>query len=313
MKRKKVSIIGGAGFVGSTAAHWIVQKQIADVVLVDIHEGAAQGKALDLLQSTPIENVDVNVQGGSDYALIQDSDIVVITAGSPRKEGMTRDDLLQINGKVIKSVCESVKEHAPQSIVMMVSNPLDAMTYQAYQTLGFLKEKVLGMAGVLDTARFITFISQELKISVQDIQTLVLGGHGDTMVPVLSRTFVGHQLLSDLLSPEKIKLLVKRTQKGGGEILRLLHTGSAYFAPSRGVVEMVESVLKDQKRVLPCTVYLSGEYGFKDIYIGVPCCLGKQGVERIIEVPLSEEEKINFQKSVKAIQENQKRLRDLVQ
>lgn len=272
-------------------AHWVVEKQWADVVLIDINGQVAQAKALDLLQSTPIENADINVQGGSDYALIQNSDIVVITAGSPRKEGMTRDDLLKINGEVVQSVCQSIRKHAPQSIVIMVSNPLDAMTYQAYQTLGFSKNKVLGMAGILDTARFITFISKELNVSVQDIQTLVLGGHGDTMVPVLTQTFVGHQRIDQLLSEEKIKNLVERTQKGGGEIVRLLKSGSAYFAPSRGVAAMIESILKDQKRILPCTVYLNGEYGFKNIYIGVPCCLGSQGVERIVEVSLSEEEK----------------------
>ena len=311
MKRKKISIIG-AGFVGSTTAHWVAQKQLADIALIDINEGVAQGKALDLLQSTPVEGVDVNIQGGSDYSLIQNSDIVVITAGSPRKPGMTRDDLLQLNGRVVQSVSKQIQQVTPQAITIVVSNPLDAMTYQAYRVLKNPR-KVLGMAGVLDTARFITFIAQELKVSVQDIQTLVLGGHGDTMVPVLTRTFVGHQLVSDLLSPEKIQSLVERTQKGGGEIVSLLKTGSAYFAPSRGVVEMIESILKDQKRILPCTAYLNGEYGKKDIYIGVPCCLGKNGVEKIIEVSLSESENKNFEKSVKAIQGNQTRLKDLIQ
>ncbi len=311
MKRKKISIVG-TGFVGSTAAHWIVEKQLADLVLIDINEGAAKGKALDLLQSTPIEGADISVQGGSDYLLTKDSDIVIITAGSPRKEGMSRDDLLQINGRVVQKICEQIKKTAPKACVIMVSNPLDAMTYQAAKVLNFPKNKVMGMAGILDTARFRTFISEELNVSVRDIQTLVLGGHGDTMVPVLSQTFVGNRLLETLVSEKKLKELVERTQKGGGELVKLLQKGSAYFAPSRGVVEMAEAILKDQKRILPCTVFLNGEYGYRDIYIGVPCQLGGQGVEKIIEVPLLEEEKKNFQKSAEAIQANQKRLEEFV-
>ena len=311
MRRKKVSIIG-AGFVGSTSAHWIVEKRLADVVLIDINEGQAQGKALDLFQSTSIEGADVHVQGGSDYSLTQNSDVVVITAGSPRKEGMSRDDLLKINGAVVKQVCQHIQKTSPTACVIVVSNPLDAMTYQAGRTLPFPKNKIMGMAGILDTARFKAFVSEELNISVRDIQTLVLGGHGDTMVPVLSQTFAGHRLLETLVSKEKLQQLVERTQKGGGELVRLLKTGSAYFAPSRGVVEMVEALLMDQKRILPCTVFLNGEYGYKDICIGVPCQLGKQGVEKIIETPLSETEKQKFHQSVQAIQSNQKKLKELV-
>ena len=311
MLRKKVSIIG-AGFVGSTSAHWIVEKRLADVVLIDINEGQAQGKALDLLQSTSIEGADVRVQGGSDYSLTQNSDVVVITAGSPRKEGMSRDDLLKINGCVVQKVCQQIQKTSPKACVIVVSNPLDAMTYQAGRTLNFPKNKIVGMAGILDTARLKAFISEELNVSVRDIQTSVLGGHGDTMVPVLSQTFVGHRLLETLVSKEKLNQLVERTQKGGGELVRLLKTGSAYFAPSRGVVEMVEALLMDQKRILPCTVFLNGEYGYKDICIGVPCQLGGQGVEKVIETPLSETEKQNFHKSVQAIQANQKKLQELV-
>lgn len=310
MGRKKVSIIG-AGFVGSTSAHWIAAKQLADVVLIDINEDAAKGKALDLQQSAAIEGADLSIQGGADYSLTQNSDIVVITAGSPRKEGMSRDDLLQMNGQVVQKVCEEIRRTSPQACVIVVSNPLDAMTYQAGRTLRFPKNKVIGMAGILDTARFRAFIAEKLNISVLDIQTLVLGGHGDTMVPVLSRTFAGHRLLETLVSKQDLQALVERTQKGGGELVRLLKTGSAYYAPSRGVLEMAAAVLKDQKRVLPCTVYLDGEYGYKDIYIGAPCRLGSQGVEKVIEVPLQEEEKNDFHKSVQAIQAGQKRLKEL--
>lgn len=310
MKRKKISIIG-AGFVGSSIAHWLVQKELADIVLIDIKKDVARGKALDLYQSTPIENVDIQVHGDCDYQYTKDSDIVIITAGSPRKPGMSRDDLLKINGKVVLEVCNHIKQFASKAVVIVVSNPLDAMTYQALKVLNFSKNKVMGMAGILDTARFRSFIAKELNVSIKDVQTVVLGGHGDTMVPVLSRTFVGSCLLADVLSADKIDNLVQRTRQGGGEIVKLLKTGSAYFAPSRGAVEMAEAILKDQKRVLPCTVFLEGEYGYKDIYIGVPCQLGAEGVEKIIEVPLLKEEKDNFEKSVQSIYSNQQRLKEL--
>lgn len=311
MKRKKVSIIG-AGFVGSTAAHWICQKELADIVLIDINKDFAKGKALDLYQSTSIEGVNVKVSGGDDYELTRDSDVVIITAGSPRKEGMTRDDLLSINAKVITQVCNKIKITCPKSIVIIVSNPLDAMTYQASKVLGFEKNRVIGMAGILDTARFTAFISEELDVSVKDIQTMVLGGHGDTMVPVLSQTFIGSRPISDLLPQATISKLVERTKKGGGELVKLLQVGSAFFAPSRGAVEMAEACLKDQKRVLPCTVLLSGEYGHSNIFIGVPCKLGAKGLESIIEVRLTKEEKQDFEKSVESIKNNQKRLDELV-
>ena len=310
MKRQKVSIIG-AGFVGSTTAHLLASKSLSDIALIDLNHDMAKGKALDIYQSTTIENVDIWMDGGSEDSLIKDSNIVVISAGSPRKEGMSRDDLLKINGKVVDEVCKKIKKYAPQSTVIVVSNPLDAMTYQAAKTLNFPKNRVMGMAGVLDTARLKAFLAEELKVSVQDIQTLVLGGHGDTMVPVLSQTFVGHRLLKTLLSESKIKQLVERTQKGGGELVRLLQTGSAYYAPARGVVSMIEAIIKDQKRILPCTVLLQGEYGYQDIYIGVPCQLGANGVESVIEVSLTQEETSHFEKSAKAIQLNQKRLKEL--
>ena len=311
MGRKKVSIIG-AGFVGSTTAHWLAVQPFADIALIDINGEMAKGKALDLYQATAIEGVDISIQGGSDEKLLQNSDLVVITAGSPRKEGMSRDDLLKINGRVVSQVCEQIKKYAPESIVIVVSNPLDAMTHQAKKTLGFPEKRVLGMAGILDTARFQAFVAEKLKVSVQNIQTLVLGGHGDTMAPVLSKTFVGSQLLKELLPEKTIQELVQRTKTGGGEIVKLLKTGSAYFAPARGVVEMITAIIQDQKKILPCTVFLQGEYGYRDIYIGVPCKLGAGGVEEIIEVPLTKEEKENFAKSVSAIKSNQTRLEELM-
>ena len=310
MKRKKVSIIG-AGFVGASAAHWLAEKELADIFLLDINEGTAKGKALDLYQSTPVEGVDVQVTGGSDEEGVKDSDVVIITAGSPRKPGMSRDDLLKINAEVMSQICGFVKRLAPSAVVIVVSNPLDAMTCLSAQALGFAKNKVIGMAGILDAARFQTFISMELGVSVKDIQTLVLGGHGDTMVPVLSRTFVGGSLLEEVLSKEKIESLVQRTKMGGGEIVKWLKTGSAFFAPSRGAVEMASAVLKDQKRILPCTAFLQGEYGCRDLYIGVPCLIGAGGVEKIIEIPLRDDEKKNFALSVQAIQAEQNRLKEL--
>ena len=310
MKRKKISIIG-AGFVGSTLAHWLAIKQLGDIVLLDINGSIAQGKALDLYQSLAIEGVDVLVKGTDSYEDIKDSDIVVITAGSPRKQGMSRDDLLQINAKVMSSVCEQVKKKAPNSFVIVVSNPLDAMVCQAYKVLNFDKKRVIGMAGILDTARFEAFLSMELGISVKEIQTMVLGGHGDTMVPVLSQTFIGSKPIHKLLSKERMDQLVERTQKGGGELVKLLQTGSAYFAPARGASEMVEAILLDRKRILPCTVLLEGEFGCKDIFIGVPCLLGGQGAEKVIEISLADDEKKLFQQSVKAIKENQDRLKEI--
>jgi len=310
MKRKKVSIIG-AGFVGSTTAHWLAVQRLFDVVLLDVEEGPAQGKALDLSQSMAIEGVDVRIQGTKSYVDIKDSDLCVIAAGSPRKEGMSRDDLLQVNAKVMTSVCEQIKKFSPSAFVIIVSNPLDIMTYQAKRVLNFSKQKVIGMAGILDTARFRTFISKELNISVKDVQTMVLGGHGDTMVPVLSQTFVGGQLISALLPESRIEALVQRTKKGGGEIVELLQKGSAYFAPSRGVLEMVQAILLDQKRILPCTVYLEGEYGYRDIYIGVPCQLGGAGVEKVIKISLTDKEKEDFRRSAQAIQKGQALLKEI--
>ena len=310
MRRKKISVIG-AGFVGGAAAHWLLQKELGNIVIIDINKGLAKGRALDLYQSSAIEGVDVRVQGSDDYSDTKDSDLIIITAGFPRKEGMSRDDLLKKNASIISQVCESIKKTSPSAIVIVVSNPLDAMVYQAWRVLQFPKNKVMGMAGILDTARFCAFIAQDLGISVQDIKTLVLGGHGDTMTPVLSKSWAGARPLSDCLSKEKLEALVERTKKGGGEIVSLLKTGSAYYAPSRGAVQMAEAILKDQKRILPCTVFLNGEYGFRDLAIGVPVKLGKEGVEEIIEIPLSDSEKKDFEKSASAIQKNQERLRGL--
>ncbi len=308
--KRKVSIIG-AGFVGTTAAHWLAVQGLFDVVLLDVEEGPAQGKALDLSQSLAVEGVDVQIQGTKDYLKTKDSDLVVITAGFPRREGMNRDDLLKINSDVITSVCQKIKEFSPSAFVIVVSNPLDIMAYQAKRVLNFPKQKVLGMAGILDTARFKTFISEELNISVKDVHTMVLGGHGDTMVPVLSQTFAGGRLISEILPESRIKALVQRTKKGGGEIVKLLKKGSAYFAPSRGVLEMVQAILQDQKRVLPCTVYLEGEYGHQDLYIGVPCQLGAKGVEKIVEISLTDEEKQDFHKSAQAIRKGQTLLKEI--
>jgi len=303
MGRKKISIIG-AGFVGATAAHWAAEKELGDVVLVDILEGIPQGKALDLFQAGPIEGFDARVIGTNGYEETMGSDVVVVTSGVPRRPGMSREDLLEINKKIIESVVAQVVEKSPNAILIMVTNPLDTMTYLAYKKSGFPKERVMGMAGVLDTARFRAFIAMELGVSVEDIQALLLGGHGDEMVPLPRYTTVSGIPLSQLLPKETIDRLVDRTRKGGGEIVNLLKTGSAFYAPSAGAVQMVEAILKDKKRILPCCVYLDGEYGLKDVCFGVPVKLGAKGIEAIIELELTQEEKALVAKSADSVKKS---------
>ncbi len=301
-RRKKISVIG-AGFVGSTCAHWAAQKELGDVVLLDVNEGAAKGKALDLYESSPVEGFDSKITGTSDYKDIADSDVVIITAGIPRKPGMSRDDLLATNSKIMKEVCQGVRQYAPNSVAIIVSNPLDAMAFVAKETLGFPRERVIGMAGVLDGARFRTFISEELNVSVKDVQAFVLGGHGDTMVPMPRHCSVGGVPLTEMLPKERVDALVKRAREGGAEIVGLLKTGSAYYAPSASAVQMAEAILKDQKRILPCAALLDGEYGVKGLFVGVLCVLGGKGMEKVIEIKLNDEEKKMLDHSVGAVKE----------
>jgi len=303
MGRKKISIIG-AGFVGATAAHWAAEKELGDIVLVDILEGIPQGKALDLYEAAPIEGFDSRVIGTNRYEETKGSDVVVITSGVARKPGMSREDLLAINKKIIESVVGQVVEASPKAILIMVANPLDTMTYLAVKKSGLPKERVIGMAGILDTGRFKAFISMELGVSVEDIQSLLLGGHGDEMVPLPRYTTVSGIPLAQLLPKETIDRLVDRARKGGGEIVNLLKTGSAYYAPGAAAVQMVEAILKDKKRILPCCVYLDGEYGLKDICFGVPVKLGAAGVESIIQLDLTAEEKALVAKSAESVKKS---------
>ncbi len=300
--RKKVTIVG-AGNVGSTAAHWIMAKELADVVLVDVVEGVPQGKALDLSQAQPIERSDVHIQGSNDYAATADSDIVIITAGLPRKPGMSRDDLLHTNYKIMKDVVAKVIAYSPESILIVVSNPLDAMAQAAYKHSGFNRQRVIGMAGVLDAGRFKSFVAQELNVSVQNMSAFVLGGHGDTMVPLPRFCTVGGIPVTELIAPERLAEIVQRTRDGGAEIVKHLKTGSAYYAPSAAAVEMAESILKDKKKLLPCAAYLEGEYGISGYFVGVPCKLGAGGIEQIIEVRLTEEEHAALKRSAAAVKE----------
>ena len=301
-KRKKITVIG-AGFVGSTAAHWAAQKELGDVVLLDINDGVAKGKALDLYESSPVELFDSRVTGTNDYKDIADSDIVILTAGLPRKPGMSRDDLLATNAKIVKACSEGIKQYAPNSVVIVVSNPLDAMAYVCKQVTGFPRERVIGMAGVLDGARFRTFISEACNVSVKDVQAFTLGGHGDTMVPMPRHCSVGGVPLTEMLPQAKIDELVNRAVNGGAEIVKLLQTGSAYYAPSASAVQMAEAILKDQKRILPCAVELSGEYGMKGLFIGVLCKLGGKGMESVVELKLNDTERAGLEKSGKAVRE----------
>lgn len=302
MKRAKISVIG-AGFVGSTCAHWAANKELGDVVLIDINDGAAAGKALDLFEASPVEGFDSRIKGGSDYSLTKDSDVVIITAGLPRKPGMSRDDLLATNMKIVKECTQNVVKYSPNCTIIIVSNPLDAMCHVAYEASGFPRERVIGMAGVLDGARFRSFIAEELNVSVEDVQAFVYGGHGDTMVPMPRYVSVGGIPLTQLLSKEKIDALVDRTRKGGAEIVNLLKTGSAYYAPSASAVQMAESIIRDKKRVLPCAVLLKGEYGQDDLFCGVLAKLGTKGVEQVMKLELNKEEQEMFNKSAAAVKE----------
>ena len=304
---KKVTVIG-AGNVGATAAQRLAEKQLCDVVLVDIVEGVPQGKALDLNEAAPIEKHDSHLTGTNSYEDSAGSDIVIITAGIPRKPGMSRDDLISTNAGIVKSVTQEVASRSPEAILIIVSNPLDAMCHVAFDTCGFPKERVIGMAGVLDSARFRAFISMELNVSVENTHAFVLGGHGDTMVPLPRYSTVAGIPITELLAQDRIDALVERTRNGGAEIVSLLKTGSAYYAPASAAVEMAESILKDKKKILPCAAYLQGEYGCQDLFIGVPVKLGSKGVEDIIEITLTDEEKQALQKSADAVQE----LKDLL-
>ncbi|HEV2379232.1 MAG TPA: malate dehydrogenase [Terriglobia bacterium] len=300
--RRKVTVVG-AGNVGATTAHRLADKQLADVVLIDILEGVPQGKGLDLLESGPIEGYDVKVKGTNDYADTANSDIVVMTAGFPRKPGMSRDDLLKANYDVVKGAIEQVAKVSPEAILIVVTNPLDAMAQAAFKVSGFSKNRVIGMAGVLDTARYRTFIAEALDVSVQNVQGFVLGGHGDTMVPVPRYTTVAGIPVGELLPKEKLDAIIKRTAGGGAEIVGLLKTGSAYYAPSAAAVEMVEAIFNDRKKILPCAAYLEGEYGIHGLFVGVPVKLGARGIEQIIEIKLTAEEQAALKKSADAVKE----------
>lgn len=294
--RKKISIIG-AGNVGATTALMVAQKELGDIVMVDIVEGMPQGKGLDMVEASPVEGYDSKIYGSNNYADIVDSDVVVVTSGLPRKPGMTREDLLKANADIITVVAENIAKHAPNSIVVMVSNPLDMMTYHCWKITRFPTNRVLGQAGILDSARFRYFVAEEFGVSVEDISAMVLGGHGDTMVPLSRYTTVSGIPITELISKERIDAIAQRTRDGGAEIVNLLKTGSAFYAPGAAIAQMVEAIIKDKKRLLPCSACLTGEYGIKDVYIGVPVLLGRNGVEKIIELKLNKDEIEALQKS----------------
>ncbi|CAM3931864.1 malate dehydrogenase [Geobacillus stearothermophilus] len=302
MKRKKISVIG-AGFTGATTAFLLAQKELGDIVLVDIPqlENPTKGKALDMLESSPVLGFDANIIGTSDYADTADSDIVVITAGIARKPGMSRDDLVTTNQKIMKQVTKEVVKYSPNCYIIVLTNPVDAMTYTVFKESGFPKNRVIGQSGVLDTARFRTFVAQELNISVKDVTGFVLGGHGDDMVPLVRYSYAGGIPLEKLIPKARLDAIVERTRKGGGEIVNLLGNGSAYYASAASLVEMVEAILKDQRRILPAIAYLEGEYGYEGIYLGVPTILGGNGIEKVIELELTEDEKAALAKSVESV------------
>ena len=313
MRRAKISIVG-AGNVGATTAHWCAAQELGDIVLVDIPatEDMPKGKALDLLQAGPVMLFDSNVVGTTGYAETKDSDVVVITAGIPRKPGMSRDDLLGTNAKIMTAVCNEIKKTSPNAVVIVVSNPLDAMVQRAQQVTGFPPQRVVGQAGVLDTARYRTFLAIELGVSVEDVSALLMGGHGDTMVPLPSCTSVGGIPVTQLIRPERLAEIIDRTAKGGAEIVSLLKTGSAYYAPAAATAQMVEAIVRDKKRLIPCAAYCDKEYGVGGYYVGVPVVLGTNGVERIIELKLTESEQAGFRKSVDAVKELVKAMAGLV-
>jgi malate dehydrogenase len=298
--RPKITIIG-AGFVGSTCAHWIATKELGDVVLFDIVEGMPQGKGLDLLEAGPVEGFDLNIVGTNDYAATAGSDIIIITSGAPRKPGMTREDLIKINANITRDCVEKSVPLSPNATIIVVNNPLDTMAYLAKQASGFPKNRVLGQAGVLDSARYRTFIAMEAGVSVEDVQAMLMGGHGDEMVPLPRFTTIAGIPVTEFISQEKLDAIVDRARKGGGEIVNLLKTGSAYYAPSAATVQMVEAIVRDKKRVLPCAAYLEGEYGLNDIYFGVPVILGAGGVEKVIELPLNADEMALVKKSADGV------------
>ena len=301
-RRNKIAVIG-AGYTGATVALMLAQKELGDIVLVDIpeQENPVKGKALDILQTGPVQGFNAKVMGTSNYEHIQDADMVIITAGIARKPGMSRDDLVNTNAKIMRAVSEQVKKYAPDSTILILSNPVDAMTYVCYKTTGFPKNRVIGQSGVLDTARFNTFVAEELNISVEDISGFVLGGHGDDMVPLVRYSYAGGIPLEKIIPQDRMDKIVERTRKGGGEIVSLLGNGSAYYAPAASLVEMAESIIRDKKRILPSIAYLEGEYGYTDLYLGVPAVIGGNGIESIIELPLTIEEKAALDKSVESV------------
>ena len=298
--KNKISLIG-AGQIGGTLAHLISIKELADVVLFDVVEGIAKGKALDIAQSTSVDGYDINLSGTINYEDIKNSDVIIITAGIPRKPGMTRDDLLETNLKIIKQVAEGIKKNSPNAFVICITNPLDIIVMALQKYSGLPTNKVVGMAGILDSSRFKYFLSQELKVPVKNINTLVLGGHGDTMVPMPNRTTVNGKLLNQIIKKEKLDLIIDRTRKGGAEVLKLLEKGSAFYAPAASGIEMAEAYIKDLKKTLPCAAYLNGEYGVKNLYAGVPVIIGSNGVEKVVEFTLNKYEKENFDLSIKVV------------
>jgi len=302
IRRRKISVVG-AGFTGATTAFLLAQKELGDVVIVDIPqlENPTKGKALDMLEASPVQGFDANIIGTSDYADTADSDVVVITAGIARKPGMSRDDLVSTNSNIMKAVTREIVKYSPNCTIVVLTNPVDAMTYTVYKEAGFPKHRVIGQSGVLDTARFRTFVAQELNLSVKDISGFVLGGHGDDMVPLVRYSYAGGIPLEKLIPKDRLEAIVERTRKGGGEIVNLLGNGSAYYAPAASLVEMVEAILKDQRRVLPSIAYLEGEYGYSGIYLGVPTIIGGNGIEQIIELDLTAEEKTALDRSVAAV------------
>ncbi|WP_170086123.1 malate dehydrogenase [Kyrpidia spormannii] len=303
IRRKKITIVG-AGFTGATTALLAATKELGDIVLVDIPklENPTKGKALDMMEASPVEGFDANIVGTSNYEDTKDSDLVIITAGVARKPGMSRDDLVTTNAGIVKSVTEQVVKYSPNCVIIVLSNPVDAMTYVAYKTSGFPKERVIGQSGVLDTARFRTFVAMELGVSVEDVTGFVLGGHGDDMVPLVRYSYAGGIPIETLIPKDRIEAIVERTRKGGGEIVNLLGNGSAYYAPAASLVQMAEAVLKDQKRILPAIAYLEGEYGYRDLYLGVPVLLGGKGIEKVFEIDLTPEEKAALDKSAASVQ-----------
>ncbi|WP_144512577.1 malate dehydrogenase [Bacillus sp. FJAT-22090] len=301
-RRNKIAVIG-AGYTGATVALMAAQKELGDIILVDVpeQENPAKGKALDILETGPVQRFNAKITGTSNYEQIRDADMVIITAGIARKPGMSRDDLVNTNAKIMRIVSEQIKKYAPESYVLILSNPVDAMTYVCYKTTGFPKNRVIGQSGVLDTARFNTFVAEELNISVEDISGFVLGGHGDDMVPLVRYSYAGGIPLEKLISKDRLEAIIERTRKGGGEIVSLLGNGSAYYAPAASLVEMAESIIRDKKRILPSIAYLEGEYGYEDLYLGVPTVIGGNGIESIIELPLTIEEKQALDKSVESV------------